>query len=105
MPGLMACRTEYAGSLAGARIAGSLHMTIQVGYFVFVFFFLLKKSSLWFHSVYSILILISNLFPSVSFFSLVFPCVFPFSLSFFLYIFLSFLHIIIVTPFLYPLPI
>ena len=31
MPGLMALREEYAGSkpLAGARIAGSLHMTIQ----------------------------------------------------------------------------
>ena len=31
MPGLMALRTEYAGSqpLNGARIAGSLHMTIQ----------------------------------------------------------------------------
>src|SRR5689334_12291142 len=31
MPGLMACRAEYgpAQPLAGARIAGSLHMTIQ----------------------------------------------------------------------------
>jgi adenosylhomocysteinase len=33
MPGLMSCRTEYgakdAGALKGARIAGSLHMTIQ----------------------------------------------------------------------------
>src|SRR3954468_4274198 len=31
MPGLMALRAEYADSqpLAGARIAGSLHMTIQ----------------------------------------------------------------------------
>ena len=31
MPGLMALREEYAGQkpLAGARIAGSLHMTIQ----------------------------------------------------------------------------
>ncbi|MDN5825095.1 MAG: adenosylhomocysteinase [Micrococcaceae bacterium] len=31
MPGLMALRAEYAGSqpLAGARIAGSLHMTVQ----------------------------------------------------------------------------
>ena len=31
MPGLMAIRTEYAAGkpLAGARIAGSLHMTIQ----------------------------------------------------------------------------
>jgi adenosylhomocysteinase len=29
MPGLMACREEYKGSLKGARIAGSLHMTIQ----------------------------------------------------------------------------
>ncbi len=31
MPGLMALRTEYAGErpLAGARIAGSLHMTVQ----------------------------------------------------------------------------
>ena len=31
MPGLMAIRKEYAGSqpLKGARIAGSLHMTIQ----------------------------------------------------------------------------
>src|ERR1700742_422490 len=31
MPGLMAMRERYAGSrpLAGARIAGSLHMTIQ----------------------------------------------------------------------------
>ena len=31
MPGLMACRTEYGARkpLAGARIAGSLHMTIQ----------------------------------------------------------------------------
>jgi adenosylhomocysteinase len=33
MPGLMALRAEYADSkpLAGARIAGSLHMTIQTG--------------------------------------------------------------------------
>ena len=33
MPGLMACREEYAASkpLKGARIAGSLHMTIQTG--------------------------------------------------------------------------
>ncbi|MEX0369582.1 MAG: adenosylhomocysteinase, partial [Tateyamaria sp.] len=31
MPGLMACREEYGESkpLAGARIVGSLHMTIQ----------------------------------------------------------------------------
>ena len=31
MPGLMALRERYAGSqpLAGARIAGSLHMTVQ----------------------------------------------------------------------------
>jgi adenosylhomocysteinase len=29
MPGLMACRTKFPGSLSGARIAGSLHMTIQ----------------------------------------------------------------------------
>jgi adenosylhomocysteinase len=29
MPGLMAVRTEYAGSLQGAKISGSLHMTIQ----------------------------------------------------------------------------
>jgi adenosylhomocysteinase len=31
MPGLMAMRTEYAESrpLAGARITGSLHMTVQ----------------------------------------------------------------------------
>ncbi len=31
MPGLMAIRKEYAGQkpLAGARISGSLHMTIQ----------------------------------------------------------------------------
>jgi len=28
MPGLMAVRKEYAGSLAGAKISGSLHMTI-----------------------------------------------------------------------------
>lgn len=33
MPGLMAIRDEYAASqpLKGARIAGSLHMTIQTG--------------------------------------------------------------------------
>jgi len=33
MPGLMSCRTEYGPSqpLAGARISGSLHMTIQTG--------------------------------------------------------------------------
>jgi adenosylhomocysteinase len=33
MPGLMACRTEFAASqpLKGARITGSLHMTIQTG--------------------------------------------------------------------------
>jgi adenosylhomocysteinase len=33
MPGLMAIRAEYAGSqpLRGARIAGSLHMTVQTG--------------------------------------------------------------------------
>ena len=33
MPGLMATREEYAASqpLKGARIAGSLHMTIQTG--------------------------------------------------------------------------
>ena len=29
MPGLMAVRKEYAGSLQGAKISGSLHMTIQ----------------------------------------------------------------------------
>ena len=31
MPGLMACRAEHGASkpFAGARIAGSLHMTIQ----------------------------------------------------------------------------
>jgi adenosylhomocysteinase len=29
MPGLMAARDKYAGSLKGARISGSLHMTIQ----------------------------------------------------------------------------
>lgn len=29
MPGLMACRAEYGQILKGARIAGSLHMTIQ----------------------------------------------------------------------------
>lgn len=31
MPGLMACRRKYAPSkiLKGARIAGSLHMTVQ----------------------------------------------------------------------------
>lgn len=29
MPGLMACREEYKGVLAGAKISGSLHMTIQ----------------------------------------------------------------------------
>ena len=31
MPGLMSLREEYAGArpLAGARIAGSLHMTVQ----------------------------------------------------------------------------
>ena len=33
MPGLMALRTQFAGKnpLAGARIMGSLHMTIQTG--------------------------------------------------------------------------
>jgi adenosylhomocysteinase len=33
MPGLMALREEYGNSkpLAGARVAGSLHMTIQTG--------------------------------------------------------------------------
>jgi adenosylhomocysteinase len=33
MPGLMACRKEFGTSkpLAGARITGSLHMTIQTG--------------------------------------------------------------------------
>ena len=33
MPGLMACREEFGASqpLKGARIAGSLHMTIQTG--------------------------------------------------------------------------
>ena len=29
MPGLMSCREEYKGTLKGARIMGSLHMTIQ----------------------------------------------------------------------------
>ena len=29
MPGLMACREEYKDALKGARISGSLHMTIQ----------------------------------------------------------------------------
>jgi len=32
MPGLMACREEYGGAkkvLKGARIMGSLHMTVQ----------------------------------------------------------------------------
>src|SRR6185312_13901630 len=31
MPALMAMRTEYGNALKGARIAGSLHMTIQTG--------------------------------------------------------------------------
>jgi len=33
MPGLMACRAEFGPSqpLKGARISGSLHMTIQTG--------------------------------------------------------------------------
>jgi adenosylhomocysteinase len=36
MPGLMAIRREYAGAkpLAGARIVGSLHMTIQTAVLV-----------------------------------------------------------------------
>ena len=36
MPGLMAIRQEYAATkpLAGARIAGSLHMTIQTAVLV-----------------------------------------------------------------------
>lgn len=29
MPGLVECRKKYPGSMAGARVAGSLHMTIQ----------------------------------------------------------------------------
>jgi len=29
MPGLMACRKEYKDVLKGAKITGSLHMTIQ----------------------------------------------------------------------------
>jgi adenosylhomocysteinase len=28
MPGLMACRKEYKDTLKGAKISGSLHMTI-----------------------------------------------------------------------------
>lgn len=31
MPGLMACREKYPNALKGARISGSLHMTIQTG--------------------------------------------------------------------------
>ena len=31
MPGLMAVREEFKGKLAGARVSGSLHMTIQTG--------------------------------------------------------------------------
>ena len=31
MPGLMAVRKEYKDSLKGAKISGSLHMTIQTG--------------------------------------------------------------------------
>merc|ERR1719409_149465 len=31
MPGLMNCREEYKGQLAGVRVSGSLHMTIQTG--------------------------------------------------------------------------
>ncbi len=31
MPGLMAVRDEYKGKLAGAKVSGSLHMTIQTG--------------------------------------------------------------------------
>jgi adenosylhomocysteinase len=31
MPGLMAVRNEYKGALQGAKISGSLHMTIQTG--------------------------------------------------------------------------
>src|ERR1700754_4419055 len=34
MPALMAMRTEYGSSLKGARIAGSLHMTIQTAVLV-----------------------------------------------------------------------
>lgn len=29
MPGLMNCRTEFKGALEGAKVSGSLHMTIQ----------------------------------------------------------------------------
>jgi adenosylhomocysteinase len=29
MPGLMSCRKDFKDSLKGARITGSLHMTIQ----------------------------------------------------------------------------
>jgi len=29
MPGLMAMRTEYKDSIKGAKVSGSLHMTIQ----------------------------------------------------------------------------
>lgn len=31
MPGLMNCREELKGVLAGAKVSGSLHMTIQTG--------------------------------------------------------------------------
>jgi len=31
MPGLMAVREEFKGKLQGARVSGSLHMTIQTG--------------------------------------------------------------------------
>jgi len=31
MPGLMAVRAEYKDALKGAKISGSLHMTIQTG--------------------------------------------------------------------------
>ena len=31
MPGLMGVRKEYGKALAGAKISGSLHMTIQTG--------------------------------------------------------------------------
>ena len=31
MPGLMSFREEYKGKLQGAKISGSLHMTIQTG--------------------------------------------------------------------------
>jgi adenosylhomocysteinase len=49
MPGLMAVRGEFAGSrpLRGARITGSLHMTVQTAVLIETLVWMVSRSPPW----------------------------------------------------------